>query len=281
MIKQTIFAALAASLLFTGTAKAQVYNESASARQSASAEMGMYQITLAALRASDLYNGDSTASQFIRKQINKTKFGGEACITVNNSGFPTPVRDPVTLRQVKTYSYWVAQELIDAVYAQRDMYISLSKIANSSFPIIKNGNMNRQQAVNYLSQRIDLDLVGLLKKNDFEGTANISTNVSGSGEYCQGDIGDGLGLNRSAINKKYQIEYPRSTELSGTKASADFIRDYSANFDDGFILKSNGGAPDLTFRGQPWFSEAGIQGQKLSIGSSSEKGSNTTQKRGE
>lgn len=280
MIKQTIFAALAASLLFTGTAKAQVYNESASARQSASAEMGMYQITLAALRASDLYNGDSTASQFIRKQINKTKFGGEACITVNNSGFPTPTRDAPSGRQIKTYSYWVGQELIEASYAQRDIYLSLSMIAKTSFDEIKRKNMNRSQAVAFLSKLIDLKLLSLLNKNDYEGLVNINTNISGGGDgNC---IGDQSGAaNRSKLNTKYQIEYAYSTDGTGLKSSADFIRDYSANFDDGFILKSNSGSPDLSFYGQPWFSESGIQGQKLSIGSSSEKGSNTTQKRGE
>lgn len=280
MIKKSIIAMTACALLSSGIANAQIYNESASSRQSASSDLGMYQLTLAAFRASNFFNGYSQASQFIRKQVDKTKFGGEACITVNSNGFPTPVMNENS-RRLKTYSYWVGQELIDASYAQRDVYISLSIIAANSFPAIKKANMNRSQATKYLSQQIDKELLGLLKKNDYEGGTNISTNVSGGGTgWCLGDTKSYS--NRPAINEKYQIEYAENTSSSSDmKSSNDFIRDYSSNFDDGFVLKSSSGSPDLSYRGQPWFSESGIQGQKLSIGSSSEKGSNTSQKRGE
>jgi len=59
------------------------------------------------------------------------------------------------------------------------------------------------------------------------------------------------------------------------------INEWSAIWDDGIVLKSNYGQVDLTNRGRPWFSEAGIKGEKLSIAGSSDKGSSTSQKRGE
>jgi hypothetical protein len=145
--------------------------------------------------------------------------------------------------------------------------------------------MSRAQAVAYMTKQIDNQLESLIIANDYVGSVRINTNVK-PGEYsqCLGDqkypLGPVNGKSREALANKYAIEYTSSTS-GGGKASNDFIREYTAMFDDGTVIKANNGTIDLFFRGQPWFADNGIQGVKLSIGSANDKGTNTTQKRGE
>lgn len=284
MIKLAIFARMLCIVLFTNIANAQVYNQSASSRQTASADLGMYQITLAAFQASKFYAGRTPLSQMVVSRVSKTTFGDEGCITVDGAGFPYPARD-ANGTEVKTYSYWVRKELQDSAYAQRDVYLSLSAIAKDSFETIKKGNMGRAQAVAFMTKQIDNQLEQLIIANDYVGGVRISTNAR-PGEYsqCLGDqkypSGSTNGKSREALRIKYPIEYTFDTS-GGGKATNDFIREYTSVFEDGTVIKANNGTIDLIFRGQPWFSENGIQGAKLSIGAANEKGTNTTQKRGD
>lgn len=285
MIKLAIAAGMLCVVFFNeNIANAQVYNQSASSRQTASADLGMYQITLAAFQASKFYAGKTDFSQLVVSRVSKTTFGGEACITVSASGFPFPTRD-ANGGEIKTYTYFVRKDLQDSAYAQRDVYLSLSTIAKDSFETIKKRSLNRSQAVAFMTKQIDSQLEQLVIANDYVGGGSISTNVRGEGPECLGDrkigyIGMNI-INREALAKKYPIEYTFNTSNGGGKASNDFIREYTANFDDGTVIKVNNGSIDLLFRGQPWFAESGIHGAKLSIGSANDKGINTTQKRGE
>jgi nitrogen fixation protein FixH len=283
MIKLAVFAGMLCFVLFNKSiANAQVYNQSASSRQTASADLGMYQITLAAFQASKFYAGRTDFSQKVVSRVSKTAFGDEGCITVDGAGFPYPARD-ANGTEVKTYSYWVRKELRDSAYSQRDIYLSLSAIAKDSFETIKKRNMSRAQAVAFMTNQIDSQLEPLIIANDYVGGVRINTNAR-PGEYsqCLGDqkFPNGPINSREALGNKYPIEYTLSTS-GGGKATNDFIREYTAVFADGTVIKANNGNIDLFYRGQPWFADNGIQGQKLSIGSSSENGSNTTQKRGE
>ena len=179
MIKLAIFAGMLCFVLFTNIANAQVYNQSVSSRQTASADLGMYQITLTAFQASKFYAGGSFLSQTIIPRITKTTFGGEACITVSDAGFPFPARD-VNGGEVKTYTYWVRKDLQDSAYAQRDVYLSLSTIAKDSFETIKKRNMNRSQAVAFMTKQIDSQLEQLVIENDWVGGGNHFRTISGT-----------------------------------------------------------------------------------------------------
>jgi len=293
MKKLLIGAMITASLIAT-MAQAQTYNATGSERQAASNEMGMYQLTLEAFRKSQYYQDPQTQqARIVHDAIDKTNFGKGRVVRTLPSGQITQIKydDSITpvMRWVQTPLYQNRslkdEDLIEdsqktwnefrqiATY-QRVIYLSLADIAQSSFPVIRSKRMNRKLVIDYMVLQIDKGLQEIINKNDIqvEGLQMQSSVPSSDAGSAQPRCG---GVTCKPFNSN------GTAAFNNNKLVLSGFYEWTALWDDGVVLKSNYGQVDLSNRGRPWFSEAGIKGEKLSIAGSSDRGSSTSQKRGE
>jgi len=275
-MKKLLISAMIAACLITTMAQAQTYNATGSERQAASNDMGMYQLTLEAFRSSQYYlNPQNEPQRLVREAIDTSSFGVGKVILVNAAGQispPWPDSGPYRTEDTRV----TLSKFIDAAKKQRIIYLSLSDIAEQSFPAIRSKKMNRKASVIYLRNQIDLNFQSRIEKY----IVNEPNLTQMSSSTAQTDIGVGgyvLGCGTSvcppAVNQGWS-SYGRKYAING-------VYEWTAVFEDGSVLKSNYGQVDLSNRGRPWFSEAAIKGEKLSIAGSSDRGSSTSQKRGE
>ena len=184
MIKVLISVIMAVASITTGAAHAQTYNATGSESQAASSDMGMYQLTLQAFRASDYLNRPNN------EQAKYVKWAVEKVILAN--GFPVLATQSCQIIQYDAQGPWyLVPEGADILIAggqimgnakhmtpsqlrrdvsakqasiagleifyatsnvNRALYLSLADIAQKSFPTIRSLKMNRQQAVAFLSK---------------------------------------------------------------------------------------------------------------------------------
>jgi len=171
------------------------------------------------------------------------------------------------------------QRFKDQSDIQRALYLSLADIAQSAFLVIRNKKMNKNSAVAYMSNQIDIQLADLLsiRYKNFEEIVMSSQmpGVEGTsyGAQCINNLIGRL-VPCADANGNYIIPKQTKYVLGG-------FNEWTATFPDGVVIKNSYGSVDVSQNGRPWFSEAGIKGQKLSISGSSDRGSSTSQKRGE
>jgi len=157
------------------------------------------------------------------------------------------------------------------------LYLTLADIAENSFQAIRSQRMNRHSAVMYLTKQIDSNLDKSIGSK-FKQINEIVMNSQMAGvdskttkPTCFG--ADGNWVDCAAADGMYTI--PQNTKV------VTGFNEWTATFPGGLVIKNNYGAVDVSQYGIPWFSEAGIKGEKLSIAGSSDRGSSTSQKRGE
>jgi len=182
--------------------------------------------------------------------------------------FSKPIRSTsdVALEEFNEVSNW-----------QRAIYLTFADIAQKSFSNIRMQKMNRQASVNYLTNQFNLHFADELSAN-FKKYDQIVMNsqmpgipAKNSPLYC---------LDREAIVRCGGRNMGFST-TPNTNVVLRGFNEWSAIFPDGLVIKNSYGTTDVSKNGRPWFSESGIKGEKLSIAGSSDKGSSTSQKRGE
>jgi len=330
MKKLLIIAMIAACLITTG-AHAQTYNATGSERQAASADIGMYQLTLEAFRKSDYYlHGDYYQAKMARwaadtsvmsknmpalvtptGQIIEYSIGAPGSIMIGNgqpikkwfkasggsrfselmggasfgasAGSPSQSPSPTFLyalmsgTEVTNTSTAALSTFNNLALMQRVLYLSLADIAENSFQAIRRQRMNRGSAVTYLTKQIDATLDKSIGSK-FKQINDIVMNSQMAGvdsktttPTCFGV--DGNWVSCAAADGMYTI--PQNTKV------VTGFNEWTATFPGGLVIKNNYGAVDVSQNGRPWFSEAGIKGEKLSIAGSSDRGSSTSQKRGE
>ena len=325
-MKKLFISAMIAACLFGTAAQAQTYNATGSERQAASADMGMYQLTLEAFRKSDYYqHGDYYQAKMVRWAADTVVMSKKypALVTptgqiigytigmpgVGVLGIGPPVKkwfkanggsrytqfgkgDSGSESESPTFKYHSMTNvevtntsnvaLIDFInisVIQKGLYLSLADIAEKSFPVIRSQRMSRQSAVIYLIKQIDADLDKRIGPNlNFKEMNDIVMNSQMVGVDAKTVTATCFGANGNyedcaAADGMYMV--PRNTKvITG-------FNEWTATFPGGLVIKNNYGAVDVSQNGRPWFSEAGIKGEKLSIAGSSDKGSSTSQKRGE
>lgn len=296
-MKKLLISAMIAACLIAIGAQAQTYNATGSERQAASNDMGMYQLTLEAFRKSEYYlNPQTRQAKIIHDAIDVTNFGVGRQVLILPNGQITSYKTgstgnliEVTKWKKSGYSNKFDASLIEdsaltlsefnktASY-QRIVYLSFSDIAEKSFPVIRSKKMNRQAAVKYLSQRIDSELSDLIVQNNIEVYSPRMTSSVPSTSTLGAESGIAP---RCGAVQCFPADGHGYVMVSNNNVVIGGFNEWSAIWDDGVVLKSNYGQVDLSNRGRPWFSEAGIKGEKLSIAGSSDKGSSTSQKRGE
>lgn len=199
------------------------------------------------------------------------------------SNVSTPLPSPtflfplMTKIEVTNTSTAALENFTNISLLQRALYLSLADIAENSFPVIRSNRMSRQSAVIYLVKQIDANLdkkIGSIFKqiqNIVMNSQMAGVDAKTTGATCYGADGDWV--NCAAADGMYMV--PQNTKV------VTGFNEWSATFPDGLVIKNNYGSVDVSQNGRPWFSESGIKGEKLSIAGSSDKGSSTSQKRGE
>ena len=293
-MKKAIICAMTAACLITTMAQAQTYNSTGSDRQAASNDMGMYQLTLEAFRKSQYYlNPQTQQAKIVHDAVDVTSFGRGRVIRTLPNGQITLVKYPMSNAPVKRWiqsplyqrmdvkdsdliedSQRTLDEFAEITTYQRVIYLSLADIAQTSFQAIRSKRMNRESAVNYIASQVDKNFQDLVSKNNIQGeypqmqSSAPSSDASGAVPRCGGVT--------CAPFDSYA-----TASFDNNKIVVSGFFEWTASWDDGVVIKSNYGHVDLSNRGRPWFSESGIKGEKLSIAGSSDRGSSTSQKRGE
>jgi hypothetical protein len=162
---------------------------------------------------------------------------------------------------------------------QRSIFLTLADIAEKSFSVIRNKKLNRSAAVSYLSKQIDANFSVLVAGN-FKAINNIVMTSGVPGQI--NGISMPTCVNPIDSKRIYCTnKYGSFLHLTEAKLVPDGFYEWTAIFPGGLVIKNNYGSVDVSQNGRPWFSESGIKGEKLSIAGSSDKGSSTSQKRGE
>lgn len=310
MMKKNLIALAAVGLIIAGAGKAQAqtYNQTGSDRQSASADVGMYQLTLQAFRASDYFNRPNIEqAKHVKWSVQKIILAAgipvlamqsgqiipyqaqgdwylipEGAATLISSGqimgnakhmTPSQLRRDVSATQA---SVAILEVFYDTSNVNRALYLSLAEIAQKSFPTIRSQKMNRQQAVAFLSKQIDANLPGIFSSK-YQQFSNIVMTSTAPGVDAQ---------TREAYCVTRTNNFPCSPAQgydvpAGLKVVENGFNDWTATFADGVVMRNNYGQVDVSQNGRAIFSEYGIKGEKLSIGGSSDRGSSTSQKRGD
>lgn len=300
VIKKSILAMLACALLSSGAAKSQVYNQSASQGQSQTSEQSMYYAGLEAMRKSNFK--DYTYVMNIDHNI----FAVNDCVYVQRDGKLGTDLEKFRLSQRSGKHRASTQEHDKALShtlgpSRLAGSIALSNVISNSLP--KVSKMDYQSSVTYLVSAINSSwLTEYENAKKLIGTESIIfyfDNVSGPDAenfsctdgprdifFASGGLGGLSGGNGGLTALTFQGPGGMENIASGAQAGyftavGNGLRAWHTNPIKGYVMGFQDNKFQIVKNNQTWFGPDSINGQRISIGTRNERGTNTTQKRGE